>query len=129
LARLYALGERLLAGNFQSHCLWRFTESLVNSTISEEDLCELLRIACMEITERSKENPMRAQIFWYGATKLTSLLKVDMFQQLLSDIPESGKQLCLWINKIQPEKPTKPNDLIYKRFIPESEYTLGTVVG
>ncbi|KAF2789769.1 hypothetical protein K505DRAFT_365307 [Melanomma pulvis-pyrius CBS 109.77] len=73
LARLYALGERIMAPNFQSHCLWRFTQSLgTNSDISGESICELLRIACTEITERPKEDPMRVHIFWYGPKSPTS---------------------------------------------------------
>jgi hypothetical protein len=43
LARLYAMGERLMAPAFQACCLWRFTYSLeVRSPISDEGICELL---------------------------------------------------------------------------------------
>jgi hypothetical protein len=69
LARLYAMGERLLAPKFQSCVLWRFCESLSTGTpISEESICELLQIACTRITERVREDPMRSQIL---GTQLT----------------------------------------------------------
>lgn len=57
LARLYAMGERLMAPNFQSICLWRFTRSLdTRTSISDEGVCELLQVACTEITERTRED-------------------------------------------------------------------------
>jgi hypothetical protein len=129
LARLYALGERLVASNFQSRCLWRFTEALnSNIFISDESICELLNIACTDITERMKEDPMRAQIFWYGGCKIANLQKSDKFRQLLYDVPDLGRQLCLWMGKAQPQKPATPNQLQDQRFAPESEYSLQRVL-
>lgn len=125
LARLYALGERIIAPKLQSYCLWRFCQRLASNTfISDESICELLRIACTEITERVREDPMRAQIFWYGGAKISNLQRLDMFRQLLCDIPDLGKQLCLWVNQKQPIEPPEPNELQYQRFAPESEYSL-----
>jgi hypothetical protein len=125
LARLYAMGERLSASSFQAHCLWRFTQSLgTNTAISEECVCDLLQIACTEITERVKEDPMRSQIFWYGGVTIAKLQKSGMFSQLLFEVPEVGKQLCLWVNLSQPPRPAMPNELEYKRFMPESEYSM-----
>jgi hypothetical protein len=123
LARLYAMGERLLASKFQSCVLWRFCESLGTGThISEESICELLQIACTGITERVREDPMRSQIFWYAAYKITSLQNLGMFRQLLSDIDDLGKQLTLWVNKSQPKKVSEPPELQYQRFGQECEY-------
>ncbi|KAF2705154.1 hypothetical protein K504DRAFT_484532 [Pleomassaria siparia CBS 279.74] len=125
LARLYAMGERLMAPKFQSYSLWRFTKSLSSKTfISDESICELLRIACTEITERVREDPIRMHMFWYGGTKITDLQKSGMFHQLLCEIPDLGKHLCLWVNQFQPTKPAMPNELQYPRFKPESEYGL-----
>jgi hypothetical protein len=125
LARLYAMAERFMAPTFQSYSLWRFAHSLGRNTfISDESICELLRIACMEITERVREDPMRALIFWYGGVKITNLQKSNMFRQLLCDIPDLGKQLCLWMDQKQPKEPAMPNELQYRRFAPESEYRL-----
>ncbi|OAL42689.1 hypothetical protein IQ07DRAFT_686215 [Pyrenochaeta sp. DS3sAY3a] len=123
LARLYAMGERLLAPKFQSCVLWRFCESLGTGThISDENICELLQIACTGFTERVREDPMRSQIFWYAAYKITSLQELSMFRQLLSDIEDLGKQLTLWVNKSQPKKVLEPSELQYHRVGPESEY-------
>ncbi|KAK7187454.1 hypothetical protein DPSP01_002572 [Paraphaeosphaeria sporulosa] len=125
LARLYALGERLMAPKFQAYALWRFSHSLATHTlISEESICELLRIACTEITERAREDPMRSQIFWYVGFRISDLQKFDMFRQLLCEIEEAGKQICLWMNRSQPGKPAEPSELQYKRFAPESEFDL-----
>lgn len=128
LARLYAMGERLMAPKFQSYALGRFAQSLSYQTqISEESICDLVQTACLEITERVREDPMRSQIFWYAGSKITNLQKSDMFRQLLCDIPDSGRQLCLWMGRSQPGKPTMPSELQYQRFGPESEYDLQSV--
>jgi hypothetical protein len=130
LARLYALGERLIAPSFQAHCLWRFTKSLSSgTTVSDESTCELLQIACAEITERVKDDALRSHIFWYGATKIASLQKCGMFRQLLCDVPEVGRQLCLWVNLSRPSSIEQPSELQYKKFQPESEYGLTRLLG
>lgn len=123
LARLYAMGERLMAPKYQSYTLWRFTESLGTHTkISEESLCDLLHIACTEITERNREDPMRSHIFWYAGTKITNLQKLSIFRQMLGEVPHLGKHLCLWMNQSQPGKSSAPNEAQYQKFGPESEY-------
>ncbi|KAF1994758.1 hypothetical protein P154DRAFT_567153 [Amniculicola lignicola CBS 123094] len=123
LARLYAMGERLMAPKFKAYSLWRFTQSLRgNASISDENICELLRIACTEITERRREDPMRAQILWYGGINITKLQKLGMFRQMLCDVPDLGKHLCLWVSQSQPKLPPMPNELQYQKFEPESEY-------
>jgi hypothetical protein len=122
IARLYAMGDRLMAPKFKAQCLWRFTASLdIYSVISEESICEMLRIACTEITERTKEDPMRSQIFWYAGSKLSVLQKASMYRQLVREEPEVG-QLCLWVNQSQPPKPAEPIENQYKKFETESEY-------
>jgi hypothetical protein len=129
LARIYAMGERLMAARLQAQCLWRFTQSLKTSTdISEECICALLQIACTEITERVKEDSMRSHIFWYAGYQIGKLQKSDMFRQLLYDTPDVGHQLCLWVQKSQPPKPAMPNELQDDRFKPESEYSMKRTV-
>jgi hypothetical protein len=125
LARLYSMGDRLIAPRFKAHCLWRFTESFSKETaISEESICELLHIACDEITERTKEDPMRSQIFWYAGSRISNLQKYDRYRKLLRDEPEVGHQMCLWINQPQPPKSAVPIESQYNRFEAESEYSL-----
>lgn len=124
LARLYAMGERLMAPQFQAYALWRFTQSLNSSIhVSDEYTCELLRIACTEITERVKEDPMRAQIFWYGAFKISGLQKFGLFRQLLCEIPDLGRHLCLWMGKSQPKESTSLEESQKRMFAPESEFS------
>jgi hypothetical protein len=125
LARLYAMGERLMATKLQAYCMWRFSESLsAQTSIPDEIICDLLQIACCEITERAEDDALRSQILWYGANKLVNLQKLDMFREILLDIPDLGQQLCEWVSQSQPPKPVKPTDLLYKKFKPESEYAL-----
>ncbi|OCL09852.1 hypothetical protein AOQ84DRAFT_338301 [Glonium stellatum] len=122
LARLYALGERLGALNFQSIALRRFTASLQSNTpIPELSVCELLEIACATITARLVEDPMRAQIFWYASSRIPQLQKFDMFRQLLKELPELGGCLCMTVSKPQPAKPAESSQM---RFEAESEYSL-----
>jgi hypothetical protein len=57
LARLYTMGERIMAPKFQTYVLWRFCESFsTRLVISDEYICDLLQIACTEITERVRES-------------------------------------------------------------------------
>jgi hypothetical protein len=123
LARLYAMGDRLMARRFKSQCLWRFTEILAsNKTMSEESICELLHLACTEIAERAKEDPMRSQIFWYAGIRISNLQKSGVYRKLLRDEPEVGQQMCMWMNQPQPPKPTEPIESQHKKFEDESEY-------
>ncbi|KAH7558667.1 hypothetical protein BM1_04804 [Bipolaris maydis] len=125
LARLYAIGERLMAPKFKAYSFWRFVQSLSSDTfISDESVCKLLRIACTEIAERAREDPMRAYIFWYAGAKISKLQKSGMFRQLLCDNPDLGRYLCLWIGESKPAKADMPNELRYQKFAPESEYPM-----
>jgi hypothetical protein len=59
-ARLYAMGERLMAPAFRAYCLWRFVQSLeARCSISNEGIYELLQLACTEIAERVREDPLQ----------------------------------------------------------------------
>ncbi|XPS98304.1 hypothetical protein M3J09_007512 [Ascochyta lentis] len=125
LARLYAMGERLVAEAFQATCLWRFTQSLeAQSPISEEVICDLLQLACTEITERVREDPLRSQIFWFGGRKVATLQQSGGFRQMLNDLPDLGRHLCLWVNKDKPPAAGKPNKQLFERFGLESEHNL-----
>lgn len=117
-----------MAEAIQAYCLWRFTQSLAaRSTISDDVICDLLHLACTEITERVREDPLRSQIFWFGGSKVATLQKSDAFRQMLHDLPDLGRHLCLWVYKDQPLKATKPSELLCQRFGPESEHTLAKI--
>jgi hypothetical protein len=124
LARLYAMGDRLIAPKFKAQCLWRFTEDLESdTTVSDDCTCELLNIACIEITERAEEDLMRSQIFWYAGKKIRDLQKSPAYGQLLRDEPEVGRHMCLWMNKDIPVRAPKPIELQLEKFRAESEYS------
>jgi hypothetical protein len=124
LARLYALGDRLIAPRFKAQCLWRFAELLSQYTdMSDESICKLLRIACTEIAERTEEEPMRSQIFWYAGSKMAKLQKFDRYRKLLRDEPEVGQQMCVWVNQPQPPKSAEPIESQHERFQAESRYS------
>lgn len=97
LARLYALGERMLAPNFQDAVLRNFFRNFRRDTkIAPNDICDLLETACSEITERAdNDDVMRHNIFCYAAFHVESLQPLDRFKQLLHKHPELGRQLIL----------------------------------
>jgi hypothetical protein len=110
LARLYAMGERIMVPAFQTYCFWTFTQSLeVRSPVSDEGMYELLQLACTKITERFREDPLRSPIFRYCGDKITTLQKSALFRQLLHELPELGRQLCIWVHRDQPRKAATPN--------------------
>ncbi|CAI6273943.1 unnamed protein product [Periconia digitata] len=127
LARLYAMGERLMAYKFQSCVLPRFTEAVNYSTqVSEEVICDMLQTACTKMTKRMEEDLMRSLIFWYAAYRISNLQQSRIFQQMLNEIPELGKQICLWMAKAQPVELPVPShnrdQASNPKFAPESEY-------
>jgi hypothetical protein len=118
------MGDRLIAPKFKAQCLWRFTEDLESdTTVSDDCTCELLNIACIEITERAEEDLMRSQIFWYAGKKIRDLQKSPAYGQLLRDEPEVGRHMCLWMNKDIPVRAPKPIELQLEKFRAESEYS------
>ena len=81
---------------FQFATLRKFTASFTSrTTIADQGVCDLLEIACAELPERVDEDPLRAQIFWYAASRLTMLQDYDYFLQLLEIHKELGKYLCI----------------------------------
>jgi hypothetical protein len=99
LARLYAMGERFLAQGFQDTILRPFRAYMNKhpDSIKDDHVCTLLDIACSELVERPppNDNPIRNHIFWLAALRLSDLQKDEVFQTLLYDHLELGRQLCL----------------------------------
>jgi hypothetical protein len=123
LARLYALGERFQAYDFQRAALQKFTSSFTWQTpLSDQVVCDLLEIACTELPERIDEDPLRAQIFWYAASRLTQLQGYDYFLRLLEVRKELGKYLCTRAGNSSASQPTIPSGPLPLRFRPESIY-------
>ena len=62
----------------------KFTSSLTNHTsLPDQGICDLLEITCTELPDRVNEDPLREQIFWYAASRLTQLQNYDYFLRLL----------------------------------------------
>ena len=120
LARLYALGERQLANNFQKEVFHVFSENLFNgfTMLSDHEVCELLVIAETELAEREEEDPLRKQILWYASrTNVHDRVKhYDGFKQLLKKFPAIGMAIKSRPILSLPIKPAKPSP----RFSPES---------
>ena len=122
LARLYALGERLQAQSFQSVILRKFTSSWKSQRLPDQGVCDLLDIACTELPERINEDPLRAQIFWYAASRLTRLQEYDYFLRLLETHECLGKSLCVRAGDSSKNPPNGPSEPVPLRFKSESIY-------
>ena len=123
IARLYALGERLQASDFQYATLRKFTLSFPPRTpLPDQDVCDLLEIACAELPDKVNEDPLRAQIFWHAATRITQLQNYDYFLRLLEVHKELGKHMCIRAGNSNSTQPTKPSLPLPPRFKPESIY-------
>ena len=122
-ARLYTLGERLQTNDFQRAALRKFTSSLSKgTTLAGQTVCELLEIACTELPERVSEDPLKSQIFWYAASRLTVLQSYDYFLQLLNVHKDLGKYLCIRAGSSSASQPKKPSEPLPLRFKPESVF-------
>ena len=125
LARLYALGERLQAKDFQRAALRQFltpSPPYASFKLSDQCICELLEIACGELPERLEEDPLRAHIFWYAASRLKELQGFDYFLHLLDTYKELGKALCLRAGNGSGDQPRKPPEPPPQRFKAESTF-------
>lgn len=108
VARLYALGERLQAVDLQNATLRKFTVFFPPKTpLPEQDICDLLEIACAELPDKVHEDPLRAQIFWYAATRLSELRKHDYFLRLLELEKDLGRYLCVRAGNSATVQPTR----------------------
>jgi hypothetical protein len=110
LAEIYALGERLVAQEFQDVILRTFRNNIRNWTLSHIQLCQILGIACSSITERlrPRDDPMREVIFWLVITRLTELQKTKEFLQVLVDYRELGTQLIVRAGNSNTKMPSDP---------------------
>lgn len=90
LARLYAMGERLQAVKFQYSIAGQFVLALDNRDyIGDVCICQLLTIACMEITERAEEDRVRQHIFKHAIRWMGRLRTSGLFRQTLKELEEA----------------------------------------
>ncbi|KAK8197017.1 uncharacterized protein BKA78DRAFT_70600 [Phyllosticta capitalensis] len=99
LARLYCLGDRLVAKRFQESILWRFDLELNYAfveNVSDDDLCGILEVAFSELPERPDVDPLQRKVARLGASRLFDLQKYPRFKDELSkDVPEITRRMCL----------------------------------
>ncbi|KAK8254555.1 hypothetical protein HDK77DRAFT_432577 [Phyllosticta capitalensis] len=100
LARLYCLGDRLVAKRFQESVLWRFDLELrfpfEDENVSDDDLCDILEVAFSELPERPDVDPLQRRVARLGASRLFDLQKYPRFRDELSkDVPGITRRMCL----------------------------------
>lgn len=123
LARLYALGERLQAHKFQHAVLRKFTSYFSSNTLlPDQGICDLLDIVCIELPDKINEDPLRAHVFWFAASRLSQLQKYDYFLRLLETHQDLGKNLYIRAGNAKVDQPRKPSGPLPARFKPESIY-------
>lgn len=84
LARIYCMSDRLQAGNFRSAILERFQgEFNDNCSLSDQTVCEMLKVLTVELPRRPRIDPMQDQIYWYAARRLFRLQKRPCSQKRL----------------------------------------------
>ena len=123
LARLYALGDRLQASTFQRTVLQAFVSGFSASlTLPAEAICDLLGIACEQLRDGAQLDPLRAQIFWFAASKMDRLQTNPYFRTMLKNQEDLGKTLCLWAGNTSHSQPSASSEKPQYRFKPESIY-------
>jgi hypothetical protein len=124
LARLYTMGDRLLARDFQHRLLRKIAVALpTTKDLSDQDICDLLEITCTELPPVQNEDPLQAQILWCAASRLVRLQKFDRFPELLQQNSQLGVKLCMRAGNCpnaQPETATTPS---HSRFSPETVFS------
>lgn len=119
LTRLYGLGERLFAHRFQKVVLEVFCRNLTYSNLPDNLLCEILEIAASEIPSRSKEDPLRDQIFWLASKRLQTLRKRPEFKMVLERYPELGVAMTMRASDSIEAQPQLPSASCVVKFIEE----------
>ncbi|KAK8243572.1 hypothetical protein IWZ00DRAFT_542252 [Phyllosticta capitalensis] len=103
LARLYCLGDRLMARNFQEAVFRRFTEKLdILDPISLDALCELLEVAFAELPEKRKnDDQLQSAIGPLAAFRFPELWKHPPFRDELSrEHPGMMRPICFSLAKM-----------------------------
>ena len=90
--------------------------------LPDQAVCDLLEIVCLELPDKIEEDPLRAQVLWYGASRLTSLQKYPNFRTLLDTHDGLGRCICRWAGDCSYNQPQKPSNAKEHRFKPESVY-------
>lgn len=123
LARLYTMGDRLMAKDFQDLSLRKFAAALDRThDLPDQDICNLLETVGAELPDTSDEEPLQAQVTWYAAARMSKLQKLDRFPELLREHPQLAVRLCMRAGNRSDSRPAIPATLENRRFKPESTY-------
>ena len=77
-----------MAKGFQDRTLHKFASALRNTQeLPDQEVCDLLEIACAELPDTADEDPLQAHIYWYAASRMYKLQKFDRFAELLREHP------------------------------------------
>ncbi|KAK7521504.1 hypothetical protein IWZ03DRAFT_357171 [Phyllosticta citriasiana] len=123
LARLYTMGERLMAHEFQRACAWKFARDFsLDSKIADTEICQLLEVVT-EIPEEITSDNLSCLIFWYTASKLSRLRKCSEFKHLLIKSPDLGRRILMWAaDNTQSKKPFEAKDRPRGSFVDEINF-------
>ncbi|KAK8256790.1 hypothetical protein IWZ00DRAFT_528637 [Phyllosticta capitalensis] len=100
LARLYCMGDRIMAKRFQDAVLYncfRILNQKNSKPIPVADLCSLLEIVFTELPEKdTRQDPLQHCVTRLGASRPVDLQKDPRFKDELSrDLPEIARGICL----------------------------------
>jgi hypothetical protein len=84
LARLYTLGDRLLASSFKRTVLADFTANLAYASLPEWCVCQLLEVVAQELPGFLLRDPLREHVLWYATSHLEQLQRYNGFDPCLS---------------------------------------------
>ena len=123
LARLYTMGDRLMAKGLQDLTLQRFAAAICRTTeLPEQEICDLLEIVGTELPDTPNEDPLQAQVFWYAASRMSKLQSFDRFPELLREHPQIAVKLSMRAGNATGSQPKVPSTSKDPKFRPESIY-------
>lgn len=129
IARLYALEERLQTHKFQYVILRKFISFFTNYTsLSNQDVCDFLKIICTKLSNKINEDSLKDQIFWYVASRFTQFQKYDYFLRFLKMHKNLKKYLCIRVENNFISQSKKSSESLSLRFRPKSIYQVWGVI-
>lgn len=124
LARLYTMGDRLMAKGLQDLALRKIALTLGRTNdLPDQEVCDFLEVAGAEIPDTPNDNALQAQVLWYAALRLHKLQNFNRFHELLRQYPQLAVKLCMLAGDRNNGQPKVPSISEGKRFKPESIYS------
>ncbi|KAF7512840.1 hypothetical protein GJ744_011943 [Endocarpon pusillum] len=124
LARLYTMGDRLIAKGLQDLALRKIALTLDKTRdLPDQEVCDFLEVAGAEIPDTPNDDALQAQVLWYAASRLQKLQDFNRFHELLRQYPHLAVKLCMLAGTKTNTQPKLPGISDDKRFKPESIYS------